>query len=336
MFEREKCAGCETYDCLTRCQYMDIDRDTAKIEMEKMIGGEDSFVLHECATCFACDEYCKRDAHPFDLIVEMQEEKGIQLVDQGMIDYLADMWLPKGELMVKEVKEPVMSQCLFSRDHAFLFHGKLFEDLSFLKGRHFFCLLGFHHMARNSIVSEHAETLIDNVAKHGVKELICFHDECYGFFASYAPRYGLKVPFKPIHLFEYLYNYLKEHKSEMKELNMKIAYQRPCSSRFTPEKEHFLDDIFDLIGVERVEREYDRENCLCCGGGIRLLGRDDLADEVQKKNVGDMVESGAEACIFNCPMCYDTLKEKVEGEGLKAIMISDLCRLAVGETPDKE
>jgi Fe-S oxidoreductase len=35
MFEREKCAGCETYDCLTRYQYMDIDRDTAKIEMER-------------------------------------------------------------------------------------------------------------------------------------------------------------------------------------------------------------------------------------------------------------------------------------------------------------
>jgi Fe-S oxidoreductase len=80
-----------------------------------------------------------------------------------------------------------------------------------------------------------------------------------------------------------------------------------------------LDDIFDLIGVERVKREYDRENCLCCGSSIRtLLRKDDLADEVQKKNVDDMVESGAEACIFNCPMCYDTLKEKVEGEAIYA------------------
>jgi hypothetical protein len=37
--------------------------------------------------------------------------------------------------------------------------------------------------------------------------------------------------------------------------------------------------------------------------------------------------------LFNV---YDMLKEKVEDEGLKTMMISDLCKLVIGETSDKE
>ena len=56
MFDKSHCSECENIDCLTRCQWMDIDKETARIEMEKMINGEDSFVLNQCVTCFACDE----------------------------------------------------------------------------------------------------------------------------------------------------------------------------------------------------------------------------------------------------------------------------------------
>ena len=58
MFDKSNCSECEYIDCLTRCQWMDIDIETARKEMEKMINGEDSFVLKDCVTCFACDEYC--------------------------------------------------------------------------------------------------------------------------------------------------------------------------------------------------------------------------------------------------------------------------------------
>ena len=67
-FDESKCYECDTHDCLTRCQYMSIDNETAKTEMEKIINREDSFVLHDCATCYACEEYCKRGNHPFILL----------------------------------------------------------------------------------------------------------------------------------------------------------------------------------------------------------------------------------------------------------------------------
>ena len=47
--------------------------------------------------------------------------------------------------------------------------------------------------------------------------------------------------------------------------------------------------------------------------------------------VQDMVDHSAEVCIFNCPMCLDTLKRKVTAKGMKCYFISDLARLALGE-----
>jgi len=76
-FDRGLCERCGTYDCLTKCQYLRLDREGARREMMKLVSGEDSFVLRECVTCYACEEYCKKGNHPFYLITELQEKKGI-------------------------------------------------------------------------------------------------------------------------------------------------------------------------------------------------------------------------------------------------------------------
>lgn len=39
-----------------------------------MINGKESFVLKECVTCYACDEYCPYNSHPFDMFTELQEK----------------------------------------------------------------------------------------------------------------------------------------------------------------------------------------------------------------------------------------------------------------------
>ena len=106
--------------------------------------------------------------------------------------------------------------------------------------------------------------VIDNFRKLGVEEVVCMHDVYYGAFASLAPAYGIEVPFKPIHYFEYLYNRLKELRNEIRPLNIKVAYQRPCSSRLSSDKHHFVADIMQLIGVDLAEKKYQNENALCC------------------------------------------------------------------------
>ena len=333
-FDEQLCITCPTRDCLVRCQYMDIDKDTAKAEMQKMIKGEDSFVLHECVTCYACEEYCKRGNHPFYLITDLQEKRGIFPIPKPLVTQWVNAITP-GRKDIKQfwgAEEPVISLCVFP-EYVDSIRGKLFEGVSIILGRHICCQPGYVHFGNPSLIRERLPRMIENIAKHNFKEVIFFHDECYSAFTSYASAYGIKVPFKPVHFFDYLHNKLKEHESEMKLLNNKVAYQRPCTSRLTPEKEHFVDNIFNLIGVKRVERKYDRENCLCCAGIIRGQQRYDLFVDVQKRNVEDMVNAEAEYCVFNCPACYSSLSELVAKKGMKPIMMHDLCKLALNEKP---
>ncbi len=333
-FDPEKCFSCDSYACLTKCTYLNYDFEGAKRERIKLANGEYSKLLEECKTCYACEEYCPYNNHPFYRIVELQEEYGLDLAPKPIAKQLVKMYAMRERDLAKitKVGEKAVSLCLFPELTGNL-EGKLFEGLPIILGRQIFCNLVYLHFANMTVIKERAQQTIDNIAKYGVKELICFHDECYGFFNSYARAYGLKVPFKTVHLYEYLYTKLKEKEDDIQKLNLKVAYQRNCSNRLSPETDEILDKIFELIGVERVEREYDRENALCCGAVFRMWGEDEVADEVQKKNIKDMVDFKANFAVFNCPMCYIALGEMAAKNGLMPVLVSDLCRLAIGETP---
>lgn len=331
-FDEKVCETCPTGDCLVKCQYMDVDKDTAVEEMLKISRGEDSFVFDDCVTCYACEEYCKRGNHPFYLITEKREEKGLLTTPRAITRQWINIGEMQGKVRLGDVRERVLS---FGYMPEFLkwVRGKLFEDVmpSFIFGQEFFCNVVYIHFANTSIIKERLPIVMENFRKLGVKEVICMHDECYGSFAHLAPAYGIDVPFKPIHYFEYLYNRLQELKDRITPLNVKAAYQRPCSSRLSSDKHHYVADIMELIGVELVEREYQGENALCCGGIFSMCFGYDLANDVQKRNLDDMVENGAEYCFFNCPACQSTLAEKVAKRGIKPVHIIDLCKMAIGE-----
>jgi Fe-S oxidoreductase len=338
-FNEEMCFACETRDCLVKCQHLDINRDQARIEMEKIINGEDSFVLHDCATCYACEEYCPYGNHPFYLIVQRQDELGISPLPEPLVKRGIQTGIPfRGEPEIEEMTGTALNMGVFSNliDRV---QGRLFEGLPIIshdsrKMFHYFCQLMYLHYGKTSVINERLDKTIATIAAHKAKAVIHFHDECYGTYTSYAPAFGIDVPFKSIHLFEYLYNRLGELKSEIKPLKYKVAYQRPCSSRLSPDMHQYVAKIFDLIGVESVKREYVDENALCCGGtilGQKKEGSRQYCAEVQKKNIEDMKNAGAEICVFNCPACMQTIGNPVQKSGMWPLFMSDLCRLAIGE-----
>jgi Fe-S oxidoreductase len=320
---------------------MEIDRETAKKEILNIIHGKDSFVLHQCVTCYACEEYCPSGNHPFYLISEQQEMLNISPVPRPLIRRAVNMGIPfRGKPEINEINGKALNMGAFSH-LMFLIEGKIFENIPVIstderKMFHYFCQLMYFHYARSSVIKERLPGIINTIAGHKPTELICFHDECYGAYTSYCPAVGIDVPFKPIHFFEYLYNRLLELKDMIRPLNLKVAYQRPCSSRLSPDKHLFVERIFDLIGAESVKREFKDENALCCAGtiqGQRREGSRKRAAELQRKNVEDMESAGADVCVFNCPACFQTLGRRLSERGIKPVYMSDLCRLAIGEIP---
>jgi Fe-S oxidoreductase len=336
-YDPQLCYTCTTFDCLTRCQYIDIDLEDARGERQKILAGEDSRVLHECATCYACEEYCPYQNHPFYLIVERQEQLGIRPVPVPIAKQQLKMMAPKGLIASQEVSAPIVDLCAFPQLTGTV-QGKLYEGASVIAGNDIFCNIMWLHFAGNSTIRQRLPSAIDYIMDFYLKYsdtdvLICYHDECYGTYTQLAPAFGITVPFRPVHLYEYLATRLSELKEQIKPLNAVVAYQRPCSNRLIPETQHWVDEIFRLIGVERPERTYDRQNALCCGSTIRAMQRDELADDIQNRNVEDMSAVGADYCVFNCPMCFMTMRETVAERSVVPILMSDLCRMALGESP---
>ena len=331
-FDVDVCKNCPTGACLVNCQYLNADQETAVREMVNMAEGKDSFVLQECVTCYACEEYCKRGNHPFYLITEKREEKGILTAPRAITTQWINLCEPQGKYRLGEVKEKALS---FGFMPEFLrwAKGKLFEDVmpSFIFGQEFFCNVVYIHFAETATFKKRLPGVIENFEKLGVQEVVFLHDECYGAFAHLAPAYGMEVPFKPIHYYEYLYNRLNELRDLIQPLNIRVAYQRPCSARLCADKHHFVADIMDLIGVELVQREYQDQNALCCGGIFSMCFGYDLAHDVQERNIEDMKTHQAQYCVFNCLACQNTLGSMVAKAGIKPIHMIHLCRMAIGE-----
>ncbi|MBK5100895.1 MAG: (Fe-S)-binding protein [Desulfobacteraceae bacterium] len=314
---------------------MTLDVEKARVERLKILGREESLVLKECVTCYACEEYCPHGNHPFYLIVDRQEQMGIWPVPIPLTKQQLVMMAPRGKITHEKVDAPVVNLCYFPMLKDCV-RGKLFEGASSIVGSDIFCNIMWLHFAKNSVIRERVPQMIDNLwdyylKESGVDEIICFHDECYATYTHLAPAFGIEVPFKAIHLFEYLTKRLDELKEHIRPLGMKVAYQRPCSNRLIPETQHWVDEIFQRIGVERVEREYDRDNALCCGGVIRAQQREELADDLLKRNLDDMKASGANVCVFNCPFCLFTMGEAAAENGLMPLLMSELCQFALGE-----
>ena len=66
-------AGTACYEQLDYQCAVELLGAAAREERQRLLDGEDSRVLRDCATCYACEEYCPYDNHPFYLLVERQE-----------------------------------------------------------------------------------------------------------------------------------------------------------------------------------------------------------------------------------------------------------------------
>ena len=355
MFYASRCDLCG--DCLVKCQYVNYDRKKARQEMAALIAGEEADILSQCVTCIACNEVCPTQANPFDRISELQEKKRALNIPEHLIDANYDAFYMPNIIEKGKPDKDAMSLCImswetkeFSPEEAetpdfdkpfwhgepekTIFEGQMFDGMTMVRGGSYSCVNGMAHIgvdiSNTGRLAPHIRKLVRSLAALGKERVIIAHDDGYAMLSLKVHEFGIKVPFKPVHILEYMRDYLKEHQASITKLSRKIAYQRPCSSRYLPEDDVLLDEIFDLIGVERVNRRYDREGGLCCGAEYSISQTERIRP-YQEKNVADAKEHGAEAMVFLCPMCYSVLGPKAQQKGMGNIFISDLCRMGLGE-----
>jgi Fe-S oxidoreductase len=335
MWDFSKCDLCG--DCLVKCRYVDYEKERAVAEITLLMEGKEADILSKCITCIACNDYCPTGADPSDLIFKMQEKIGtcpIVVVGKPVLDEMAKGLEGRGEpsqLIQGDPDKPVLSfdAFEFGQFPEGTLESMLFKGMTVVRGSEYNSLVGLVHMGGESFVEKYAQKVIDKLASLG-KEIVYLHNEGFVLAHLRAKEYGITVPFKYMHLFEYLRNYLRDHQNSITKLGKKVAYQANCATRWLPEQDGFLDEIFELIGVERPSRQYERLNTVCCTAPIIYTDRE-LAIDIQEKNVKDAIECGADALITICPICDAVMRRPTSRLGLPKIFITDLCRIALGE-----
>jgi hypothetical protein len=318
-------------DCFVECLYVNWDRGKAIQEISKLIDTGQSDILTACVTCCGCNEYCEKGANPWDLILERQDETGC-LPILPKAPAMFEMAAAAPSSVVKgEAGRPAISLCMMEPLSTEIFQGRIFQGLTVIRGGEYFCKIGYLHIGQERPIREGAQRFVDNLAATGAEGIVCFHEDCYALLVGKAPEYGIRVPFRPVHLYEYLLDYLKAHEKEIRPLNLKVAHQQPCASRYSRDKDPLLDEIFARIGATRVDRVYDRRHALCCGGPLLSRGDKERSMEIGRMNLDDAREHGAQALSFLCPMCNQTLRRVCDAYGMPRYAVSDLCRMALAD-----
>ena len=237
-YDPEVCAKCETVDCLMRCDYTDYTLEQAREQRRLVLEGKDAQILHDCITCYACEEYCPYENHPFYLLVERQEQLDKGLVPVPIVNQQLGMMAIKEQEPSGPLHDTVINMCFFPMLTEML-RGDLFADTTYFVGSDIFCNVMWLHTAGNSVIRERLPKVIDTIwTKHlepnGIEEIVCYHDECYGTYKFLAPAFGIEVPWKSKHLFQYLYERLTQLKDKITPLNITVAYQRPCFQSLLP------------------------------------------------------------------------------------------------------
>jgi Fe-S oxidoreductase len=334
MWDASKCDLCG--DCLVKCRYVDYSKERAASEIKLLMEGKPADILNTCITCNACFQYCPTGADPANLIYKMQEkfaspisvsfkrftDSVIKTFEQGSKDV---------QVIEGDPDRPALSfdSFPFNQFPEGTLESSMFKGMTVVRGRKYVSLVGMAHMGGESLAERYGRKVIEAFAELG-KDIVYVHNEGYILAHIKARELGINVPYRYTHLFEYMRDYLRNNRSCVTRLNRRVAYQPNCAVRWLPGQDVWLNEIFELIGVERVSRKYQGVDALCCGGPALFVNRE-LAMTMQNDNIQDAIDSHAEALITICPMCEIVLREQTAKAGLPQMFITDLCRMALGE-----
>jgi Fe-S oxidoreductase/FAD/FMN-containing dehydrogenase len=112
------------------------------------------------------------------------------------------------------------------------------------------------------------------------------------------------------------------------EVNAKVTFHDSChAGRAQGIYEPPRDMLRAMPGVELVEMEHNREEGLCCGSVLTLVGEKPIAPILGGRRLQEALDIGAEKVVALCPCCQTQLRTSADKNGMD-IHVTDLARFA--------
>jgi fumarate reductase (CoM/CoB) subunit B len=143
---------------------------------------------------------------------------------------------------------------------------------------------------------------------------------------NYPELIGRKLGFETFHVSEYLARRTDLNVEDMKQISLKATYHNPCHLNRGLNAHDDLKALLNKIpGVNVTEME-ESDRCCGAGGGVRA-GERPISMMMARRKGEFIINSGAEACVTQCPFCYIQIQDILKQLGYQQVKVYDLAEL---------
>jgi Fe-S oxidoreductase len=323
-FDIDRCRECG--DCLVRCRYMDFTREEAKAEMRKINRGGPSRALDGCMSCYACNAFCERDAHPYERIhyawSDRYEREGLParasyLMPSRRPNFREDLSFSAEERALHRqwsVDEPPARTVLYPGCNLLalpLLVPEAVMDLLPVWGRWDLCCGEMcFRMGIISKVQEISDRLTSFYRGKKIDEMVFVCPAGYNMFTTVLPeQFGARFSFRTSTFADwFMKRVARGDLSLKKRLDGEVVIQDSCHARVLGRK--FMDSqrrLLEMLGLAVRETRENREDGLCCGmaAGCNSYSAFDLL-RCGMKNLLALDRAPGKEIVQYCTGCHIT------------------------------
>jgi Fe-S oxidoreductase len=159
--------------------------------------------------------------------------------------------------------------------------------------------------------------IIDAAIKIGAKLVVL--PECGHAYMALrwmgANMLGKPLPFKVLHISEYLSDALDQGKFRVGKVNTSVTYHDPCQVSRRGGATEAARNVLKHLGVDFREMEYGGDYNWCCGGGggvVTIKRADPLRRRVFKLKMDQVEKTEAEELLSSCANCRQSFDDSQE------------------------
>ncbi len=174
---------------------------------------------------------------------------------------------------------------------------------------------------------------VANMTEAGVDTVVTSCPACLLVWKTYYPQWceklGIPYDIEAKHYSEVLAEEIREGRLELPgEVDMKATFHDSChAGRACGLYEEPRELLEAIPGLELREMEHNREEGLCCGSVLTLIGETPVAADIGAMRLQEALDVGVNDLVALCPCCQFQLRVTADKTGMD-VRVHDLAHLA--------
>ncbi len=186
-----------------------------------------------------------------------------------------------------------------------------------------------HYMGLEKDFAEHAQQVYDRLKSMGVKRVIGIIPSCTYTLRNLIPANVNGFDLEVKHFTEVVLENISSRELRFPR-EVKVAYHDPCQlARFLELVDEPRQILRAIKGIELVDTEWTSgEWSTCCGGGGGFEAVfPELSEILAVNRVKELLDTGAEIIVTNCPGCIMQLKNGLKELKTSGVEVLDLAQI---------